>query len=85
MISELLRKYSATNKYSLAEADIKIASETLEKEQVSVADIKNLATMMIVKHGIKDTYDLDELNTGVDALVSSRNASRINFCYDDQD
>lgn len=85
MIAELLRKYSATNKYSLAEDDIKVASETLEREQVSVADIKNLATMMIVKHGIKETYSLDELNTGVEALVSSRNASRINFCYDDQD
>ena len=84
MISELLRRYSKANGYQLSEDAIGKAADKLAKQQVSVADIKNLTKMMLIKHGAKDTYTAEELDVGIEALVSSRAAISVNYCRDDQ-
>lgn len=84
MTEELLRRYSGKNGYSLDDADYGRAAAILSENQVSVADIKNLSSMMLFKHGKKEHYGFDEVEVAITALMSSRDAAKQNYCVDDQ-
>lgn len=84
MTEALLQKYFSKNEYTIDAEDCRAAAEELAGKQVSVADIKNLASMMLFKHGKKDHYTYEELKLAIDALMSSREAAKQNYCRDDE-
>ena len=82
MTKKLLAKYGEKNGYSIADDVLERVSSDLVEMSASVADIKNLAIMMNVKHDQKDTYNYDEFTVGIDTLKRTREMSRKNFCVD---
>ena len=82
MTKKLLAKYGEKNGYSIADDVLERVSSDLVEMSASVADIKNLAIMMNVKHDQKNSYNYEEFTVGIDTLKRTREMSRKNFCVD---
>jgi hypothetical protein len=82
MTEKLLRLYGNQNGYTIADDVLETVARELSDAKMSVADIKNLAIMMKVKHDAKDSYDYSEFEEGITTLKSNKEISRKNFCVD---
>ena len=82
MTEKLLKLYGNQNGYTIADDVLETVARELSDAKMSVADIKNLAIMMKVKHDAKDSYDYSEFEEGITTLKSNKEISRKNFCVD---
>ena len=85
MTSELLRNYGARNGYSIDDDVLARVTDELVELKASVADIKNLAATMRVKHEFKEKYSYEEFRVGIEAMKSTREVSRMNFCIEENE
>lgn len=85
MTAELLRNYGARNGFAIDDDVLGKVSKELVELNASVADIKNLAATMRVKHAFKEKYSYEDFVVGIDAMKSTRDVSRMNFCIDGND
>lgn len=82
MTMELLRKYGARNGFTIDDEVLDTVSDEIVEMNASVADIKNLCATMRVKHPKKDMYDYNDFKVGIEAMASTRDVARMNFCID---